>query len=375
MLDSSLRFAVRRAWREDTDHSDSVSSALIRAYLLLKRHPSQVASFLDAFDLLAPHVPYAMSLRQRMHLFYILGCALMAADEEADAATCFELALDVAQCELYDPKASAELLYLRAMAICRLLRYRDAAETLMTCLTLLGELPPAERTPATEEFEITVMTTLASFEFMSALYTEATEHLGEARARLAGCGDDAVGRATVDWIEALVYRWRAQPEPALKLAMAAADVYSTADIPNSNARIQAVVADVALDWAQHYPSGDARSAFLTIADPYIRRSHRQARTAHDDAAQGLAELAAARFSRLAHRNEDRIARIEEVIRYASRTNDVTLLAPAYTELGHEFSGRGLLASSRNCYQSALDILRHQQAAAMGVWAERALLDR
>src|SRR5205823_4055465 len=113
-----------------------------------------------------------------------------------------------------------------------------------------------------------VLTTLASFEFMAARHSEATGHLDEARGRLASLPRCDMGYATVDWISALLYRWRANPEPALKLALAAADVYRKADIPNSNARIQAVVADVALDLAQYYPPGDARSAFLTIADPY-----------------------------------------------------------------------------------------------------------
>jgi hypothetical protein len=147
--------------------------------------------------------------------------------------------------------------------------------------------------------------------------------------------------------------------------------------PAASGRIQSVVADIALDLAETFPpgahGGGARSAFVTLAGPYIERALGLTRESQDVGGEGMALLAHARYSRARRLNEDRLPAIEGVLRTARRLGDVALLAQAHTALGSELTARHESEAALVCYRQVLDALQGSDVPALGIWAHRAIV--
>jgi tetratricopeptide (TPR) repeat protein len=219
-----------------------------------------------------------------------------------------------------------------------------------------------------------VTTNLAGLRFFLADYAVAEQLLAEARSLLPALNGKPQRRdvARIPWLEAHLYRWRGEPERALRPALAAAHEYDQS-AGGSTVRIQVVVADVALDLAATMPPGTDRDALLTLAEPHITRATVVATEVGDDIGGLLARLTALRLMRMRGENRDRVAPIEEIARRARRLQDDALLAQAFTALGNEWSERKEHESAQVCYRQTLSILDGSDVPALGVWAKRELL--
>jgi hypothetical protein len=181
-------------------------------------------------------------------------------------------------------------------------------------------------------------------------------------------------------MEALLYRWRGQPELALHHALAATDIYAQiAQSPTSVlaiGRVSGIISEIALDLAQSlpavdYPSGHA--SYLQLAHPYVKRALDIAQETRDGPGLSLAMLTRARFDGVAGHNIDRIDVIEAVIKQAQQRGDIALLAQAYTALAREYTVLGHAEAALDCYRRTLDTVAGSDVQAVAAFARRNLL--
>jgi tetratricopeptide (TPR) repeat protein len=220
-----------------------------------------------------------------------------------------------------------------------------------------------------------LLTQLGGFAFYSGRYDEAERLLHEARARTLLTpqpGSQRLTSATLDWLQALLYRWRNQPALALDPAQAAADVYIEAGSPASAARIQTVLADIELDLAKRLPEGTARAQHIARARGHLHLATRLATEAYDEHGQEMAHLRAIRLAQVAQPGQSQQRRIERVVRVARRLRDDLVLADALTLLGDDLSAQGQIEPAINQYRQVIGLLDGGQAPAVAVWARRAL---
>jgi tetratricopeptide (TPR) repeat protein len=367
-----LLFPDLPAWESADGYSPEVAKVLSNAYRHLRHISARLDTFANVYQLVIGHIDHLMSARQRMHASYLLGSACMAIGEPALALDYLGEALEIATLGLEDAKASAVLAYLHGIAHSWLLQYREAADDLCDVLDIVRALAE-ESSPKTSAFELTVLGNLAGFEFIVTEYEKSMQHLREATPLLRQRKDHMLGVGTIEWIWALIYRWRGKTSEALHRALVASEYYASGDAPASLGRIETIVAEIALDQAEFFGRGDSHSAFLTIAGPYVHRGLALARESHDAMGECLALLTQARLSRVAKRNEDRIPDLERIIKTARRAGDGALLASSMTELGHELILRSETSSALRCYHKAVLLAETCGTPAMGRYAERALL--
>lgn len=369
----SLRLPDAPRWHVERDYSPAVARALTLAYAYLRRNGRQLKGYSCAANCVRPIVDLPMSARQRTRVAFVLSLAPAAAGDYCTSLFWLDEALDLAS-QMPDQGDLIDLLYLRGPLNRAVLHFSEAVEDYQDCLALL-RADGNETTPTDAAFELEVVSQLAGFEFFLARYESAERLLQEARGLaplVAQAPEHRIVAATLAWLEAHLYRWRGQPELALRPAAAAAEVYTEASSPASAARSQMMVADVALDLAERFPDGMDRYGMLRVARPHVQLGLRLARAAHDEIGQGMARLTQARYSRLAGRNEDRIALIEQVARTAQQRDDEALLAQAFTALGDELAALGEEESALNRYREVLAVLDGSDVPALGIWAHRAL---
>jgi tetratricopeptide (TPR) repeat protein len=373
MLDSSLLFPDLPAWKTASSYSPRVAQVLTQAYGHLRNSPQRLDSFAAVHQMVIDHLSELMSARQRMHAFFLLGSACMAVYEPALALEYFGEALEISALDLQDARATADLAYLHATAHSWLSEYRASVDDLFDVLDILHALGEYATCPRTRSFELTVLGRLASAQFILANYDEAAHYLSEAYPLLEYRERNVAGAGTIEWIWAMIHRWQGRTPEALQRALVAVGFYEAADAPNSYGRIQAVTAEIMLDQAEFFGSGDAHSAYLTMADPYVERAVALARESHDVLGECLALLTRTRLSRLQMRNEDRTLAIERIIKIGERVGDKPIVAQALTALGHELTSNGDISSGLCCYHRAVRLALESEAPAVGRWAERELL--
>jgi tetratricopeptide (TPR) repeat protein len=374
---SSLRWPDARTETAEPSHSPEVASRLARAYACLKSNRT-----VEALAVIEPLLAVSMSARQLMRVWYVMGHAY-AAHSVYDKALAF-LDEAVAQAsQLQDLGAMAELAYLRGSIYGAIQEFGLAVGDLRMSLESLHALMP-DADSADPDFELGVLVLLASFAFVTACYDEAAQYISHARKLIRLTPGATLQAASIEWVEALLYRWSGQPDLALRNALQAAECFLQphGDVePLSRARIFSVVADCALDVAESLPQQPhfARDRLIDLARPYAIFAVRSARSAlspqstESEAVQGLTLLTRARFDRLAHYEHNHSTMIESVVRTATHIGDKPLLAQAYTALGHEFAAHGDTGPALNCYRQALGVQGIEDAAALAVWARRGLL--
>jgi hypothetical protein len=183
---------------------------------------------------------------------------------------------------------------------------------------------------------------------------------------------DPLAGVTIEWMEALLYRWSRQPARALQPALVAAHVHTESGSPASAARGQVIAADVQLDLADAFPHGSDRDGLITAAGEHILLAQELAEEAHDEVGTNLALLTEIRYSRMAGENESRLALAEDVIHAAHRLGDTALLVQAYTTLGDELAALQRSDAALDCYQRSLDVVVGGELVALAVWSQRAL---
>lgn len=374
VLPSSLRFPDLPHWHDAEEYSESVARLLIRAYDHLNRAPGELRSYGRAFDLLAQAYSENMSIRQRVHVCYVLGKACMAIGQAPLAYDYFSEAIELLldpEDHIDDIKALLHMAFFRATASSWQLKYREAANDLLECRDILRALQEADVT-ALATFAVNVLADLAGFEFMLERYGKAMEHLAEAGTLLPGIPQGELGPAHVHWVWALLHRWRGDLPRALHSAHIAATLYASADSPVSFGRLQTVIGEVSLDLAEFFPEGDARNSYIMLSTPYTAQALDLARSNADTTGGHLATMLDARLTRLRGDGGNRVPLYECVIRYARSQKDIALLTTAHTQLGYELNARGDAEQASVCFREALASCERTEVSALGVWARRAL---
>jgi tetratricopeptide (TPR) repeat protein len=360
-------------WHAEAGYSPTVARQLTLAYEPIRLGGRSLLSFVRAYAHVH-HLPgAAMSRRQRLHVFHIIALAHAAVADYLEAEHWLDDTLDLAD-DLDDDGARIEILIVRGSVFRALLLLPDAIANVRACLEIMERLGDG-LAPYEPWVQLDLSSQLAGFEFFMAEYEAAEGSIARARALIPATRARALEPASIEWVQALIYRQRGLPAPALVHGAAAAVVYTEQGHPVSASRIHTLVAETALDLAMGLPEGMDRSAQIKLAWPHIQLALQLARETHDETSRGLALLSRARYGRLAGRAEDEIATIERVVRSASWLDDPALLAQALTALGDALAGReGVAAESAlGRYHAALTALRGKNLRALEVWPRRGIL--
>jgi tetratricopeptide (TPR) repeat protein len=374
MLTSSLHFPSPPRDLSDPFYSPSVAHVVRGIYSRVAHSPSPTAAFAPVAEHLTALAGTSMSSHQRLQVTYLLAMACMACHQYQRAIAYLDEALDIAV-HLEDLGACAELAYLQGSVHTDLQAFCAASEYYAASLDALHMLSESGH-PVDADLELDLVIKIAAQQFLLQEYASSAQRLEEARRLIANLPAARLQAAAVSWIAALLSRWSGQPDRALLQAMAASEVYSTLGAPDAHGRILTVVADIALDLAGTFDTGNAslaNEAFLELAEPYIRTSTALTRSAHDEAAEAMAALARVRYERASRQSTDRRHTIETITQAAQRLGDLPLLVQTRSALGDELASLGELEGSRQCYRNALDLLTNSDVPALGMWAQRALL--
>jgi hypothetical protein len=369
-VDSSLNIPDDGAWHLLPDYSPLVASRLRRAYARIAGRRDRVASYVKATLEVAPCLPLKMADPQLLRVFYIEALGHSAANRSREALEWIDTALELA-IELDDQSALVALLYLRGAENASLLHYSEAvtdfedSRVLLRGLSLHGQ-------PIDASMELHLTTRQAILRFFLGQYALTEQLQDEARHVLPFISDPGLDVAAIQWIEAHLFRWRGEPERALRPALAAAQMYAQWDAAGSAARIETVAADVILDLCASLPQGTDRDALLVMAEPHLTRALDFAQAIGNELGVVLTRLTQVRWHRLRGDNVDRLGAIEQLAQTAQRRSDHALLAQAFTTRGDELLTLGEADAARACYRQVLAILDGSDVSALGVWARRAL---
>jgi|SRR5690242_4560360 len=366
----SIRLADHPAWHQDAAYSYHVGDLLSTAYTAIHHGAQDAAAFHDALTLLRPYLDAPMSRHQRLRVCYLAALARAALGEPAAALFWVDETLNLAG-QLPDSSDLADIYYLRGSINRALLRLRDALDDFWTCLALLDE-EGVTQGRRQSGIALTIRTLLAGFHFFLGHYDLAQQLVRQASLLISSRQSHTLDEATLAWTQALLDRWRGDPERAIHHALYAADIYTRHGSPASAARIQIVVADTRLDLIERLPPGSERERAFDLTWSHVRRAVNLAKKAEDRVGGSLAELSRLRYLRLRGADGGRVPAIEQVLHFGGQLGDEALVAQALTSLGDE-----LLASERTeaalvCYSEVLDVLKQSDVPAMGRWARRAL---
>ena len=179
MLSSSLRYPDSIDEQEESLHSEAVAYLLSHAYSCLRQADSRVEAYSEAHALAKACFAYDMSKRQLMRVHYLFGTASLGLNEQYEGIVQLNEAIEWAA-DLPDPGAYAELAYLAAEASRNLCCYSAAVDYAKIALGILRHLADG-RGSVDPNFEVNVLTCLASNEFVLALYSSAQNHVQQAR--------------------------------------------------------------------------------------------------------------------------------------------------------------------------------------------------
>jgi tetratricopeptide (TPR) repeat protein len=372
LLRSSLTCADHPLWTRDDSYSPVVAASLRQAYAFLASSEGSTSGYLRSAQQLIPFWNGRMSDRQRIRVFFIIGSAHTIMGEYDHALKWYDRALEITA-PLREYRDMCELLLLRGSVNRAELRFMDACDDLQACQSLLS-IHSSLSGPENAGFRLQVLAQLAGYEFFSGHLVVAAQVIDAARNLLPFVPQAHLDAAALLWAEAHLCRAEGNAEQALSLSLRACMAYEAEANLISQGRLHGFVADVALDLVEQLPSAShiaKRRKLLMEAHSHVTRAMDLAHSVNDSAGRGLASLARARYSRLMHRNEDRISAIESVIRLGHQLDDEALLGEGFTALGDEFTLREP-TSARNCYAQALGIMDGTQMPTVGIRARRAL---
>lgn len=375
MPSNSLNSADAPEWSREADYSPTVAAALRGAYRSLRLTSGRLDAQAWAHQHLSACLRLPMSLRQRMRAHYVLGMSFAAVGDVSKALGCLDEVLELAT-RLRDFYAYAECAYLCGSVLRATSHGMAAASYLTRALEALRGVNADTGMSLDPALEVDILLSLSGQEFLLAQFQSAAYYLTEARQHLHATRDQFRQSATIEWIVALLDRWRGSPASALPHALAAADMLAKVDSPASYGRIQTIVADVILDLAETMPDASyAKTNYLLLAEPHVEQALALARVhdARDEGGEALARLAYVRYSRLNGTSNDRPQAIAEIVQLAERTHDMPLLGQAMTCMGNELASRGEEERAMHCYRAALDVLAEHEVPVLGIWPRRALL--
>lgn len=372
-LTLSLRHPALLLRTSDWGFSASVAVELRSAFEMVQAADGDAALFERAYAALKPLLPRRMSRGERLLAYHILAqCAGQwdLAEAVAYGSRALELATDA-----QDQGAIVDILHLRGIQFRRASELRAAA---FDYAQLLAYLREHETKPGSEagRLELDTLVGLAHFRTLLEEFAEAERHIEEAYALHRRAPAEELTVVTLLWIEALLDRFRNRPYPALKYAVAAAEVYEAS--PRhvlSTVRVMALASELALDMAALFPDeARANTTFAQMAEEYTDSGERLARRHGDESGRGLIALARARAARARRRNEQTRTLIEAVIALAGRRRDWALRSQAWTALGFDLLDRGEASAAEAAFQSALGDLDFAHVPALGIQPRQALLN-
>lgn len=381
MLESSLHGSRDPRWQAEPDYSYEVAYLLDEAGVRLTC--ALQTGNADDFQSVVTHARACdglrQSRRQAIRAAYLVGRALGETRGHALALEYFDEALEDAA-RLGDTDAFVELAHCAGAASGQLFQYRSAAEYDQLALEHLALLDIAAGGPRDAVLELQVLTSSMSYAFMLARPHVVMSLVAQARELLALMPDSDRYSVPVDWVEALLHRWRGEPERALPLAeRALRTMRETAEPARqvlSLGRLHGVVAEIALDLAGRFPAASsARDRYVRRARHAARASARIAADAGDDEGQVLAALARARLDNAMNRNVDRLDALHLALGRAHDLGDTALGAQALTAIGREFDVLGHDERASIAYRRALAAIEGTDLPALGIFPRRALLER
>ncbi|GAC1454774.1 MAG: hypothetical protein PVSMB4_15350 [Ktedonobacterales bacterium] len=366
-------------WHRNRQYSFPVAQALRDAYDEIVRRRPATQGYQRARAHLMPYTFYPMCKPQRLLVTYVLAMSYAAEREYGSALEALNEALNLVE-ELGDRGAFAELAFLRAAAHRAQCQYVEAARYHRVCIETLWELGMTKGNEAVDPaLELSCLVDLAAVQTMLADFAAADWCLHESQRLSLEVPEARLEAGMIPWVRAVSGRYRGDLASALRDAMHACDIYAdaAAGAPAAQARIQIVVADIALDMAEQAKEGKrytARSAHLRLAAPYVKQGLKLARSGGDRTGEGLALLAHARYARLTKRNTSRQGTIESVLRLADDLDDPTLRGQAYIVLGQERAAQGESIDAQvDCYDRATEELSGTDLRAIAMLARRAAL--
>ena len=371
MLIYSTRFPDLIEWQDERNYRFDVRNDLFATWADIRDDENRVRALFHAFERLARYDDMPISAHQRMAIQKIKAKFYAAIGDTKQALDALDAGLFLAV-TFPDNGALVDLLLLRATIHQSVLRLRDAANDIEYSLSILND-EGDEDVPADGAMALSGLIRLAGLRFYLAQYVTAEERLRDARRLIAHVLADPIQSATIEWIQANLERWRGQPERALRHASAAANVFCESQNLGTAARVQALVADAALDFAATFAAEGDRENQIRFALPHIQIAQEFATEGVDEIGKGMVRLTLARYSRLCRRDEDRVTIIEDVAGLARRDKDDALLAQAFTALGDELLFQGKREQGMNLYRAVLEVLRGSDVPALEVWARRPLL--
>lgn len=377
----SIHLADDPSWHELNGYSVHVAATLGWAYHALKHSTRALAAYEEILRRVGPLAAQPMAWPQRLRLRYVLGMCYASLDAYTDALPHLGAALAIAT-DQRDWEAFAEVAFLSGSVKNGQGHFADSMTDQLLCVTATRELreqaAAAGRSAAPlASLEMLARIGLATAQFMRADYGDSASHLDEAARLFTGNPQTDLAAANITWLRANHDRWQGAIESALAHAQRAAEVYARSGPPAGYGRIQAIVADIALDMAESFPTVTptyGHDAYLTLARPYLERALALAREQQDRGGEGLALLTLARVTRIETAGAgNTIPTIEAVLALANTTHDAALRAQTYFTLGRELAARGEFSRSRTCYRLALAELDGTEGDAMRLWPLRALL--
>jgi hypothetical protein len=369
-MHSSLDTPDHESWRSLRDYSYAVARRLTTAYARIALSHDPLERYQRALVDVNPCVDWKMSDAQRLRVSYVEALCASGLGATAQSLDWIDAAVELA-IELDDRSALATLLYLRGANNASQLSIAEACDDYADSRMLLRSIG-SENQPADARSELHLTTTMAVLRFYLGQYDKAEHLLDEARSLLPHVAHGGTEAATIPWVEALLCRWRGEPERALRPALAAAQVYGEAGDTGSIVRIQTVTADVMLDLAAAMPTGTDHAAMLAMAEPHLMGAVDLAARTGDEHGAVLARLTAVRFRRMRGDQVDRLRALDGLANTAGHLKDDALLAQAFTALGDEWTARKERTAALSCYRQALAVLDGSDVPAMGMWARRAL---
>lgn len=376
----SLTWPPELLWSFEDGFADDVEPIIATGMLDLSRGSRQPLAFHLAYERVVPVLKRSLSIRQRLRAYFVVGAALIALDVTTLGVTYLDVAIDLAQ-ELLDPAAAAQIAHIAGAAErawgspLRALRYQSYSLDLLRAAR-------AEELPHDVALELDVLPAVAFCRFVLDQYEAAADDLASASHLLLLVPQQEQTAAQIDWIGALIARWRGEHERALKLALTAVERYKRlldGQLPAAQAslgRLSTVVADITLDMAtlspERVPQVD-RETLAGVGDSFAQQALHLAHSTGDRSGIQTAQLARARYKIATGQAAAGRHLVEQVVAWAQREQEMATLSQAQSVLGGALDASGEHGQALSVYAAAWETARRNDMPAMGTFARRVLL--
>ncbi len=362
-------------WPNESGYAPSLRLPMSTAYRFLQRARREPNAYFYAYASLLPYRKRQMSIRQRMHVEYVLAQAYASDDNVPEALTSLEVAVAMADL-LQEPEAQGQLAYLAGAVLHGHLDLPTAHEMYRAALDA-HYVYGGKQTPKTIRFEIDLLTRLAGLDCELARFDHAAARIVQARRLLSqGYSTDPEQEGTLYWLEALIAHWTGSPDHALPLAETAETFLRRDQHRPAAGRICTLIGEIALDLTQSLHMEPATSFHQSLAQrahSYATQALTIAEQVGDPSGVGIADLLRIRCQGMLGRNEYSISHIDDIRQTAIQMGDPALAGRAMMAIGERHWKQGAFDVARAHYGEAQRLFARYSFRALQVWPERGLL--